>query len=69
MSDIKRRHLLYAFANLKADTGEVFLSDDWADKDIHYPGDSWEDTGNNLYGALSSLEDIHEINPDLYRQL
>ncbi|KAJ7072319.1 glycoside hydrolase [Mycena amicta] len=31
-------HILYAFANIKAGSGE----------DIHYPGDSWNDSGVNL---------------------
>jgi len=48
-------HILYAFANLKGDSGEVFLSDPWADKDIHYPTDSWNESGNNLYGNLKAL--------------
>ncbi|KAF8210281.1 glycoside hydrolase [Mycena galopus ATCC 62051] len=51
-------HILYAFANLKADTGEVFLSDDWADKDIHYPGDSWNDSGDNLYGNFKAIYNL-----------
>ncbi|EKM80957.1 hypothetical protein AGABI1DRAFT_112662 [Agaricus bisporus var. burnettii JB137-S8] len=48
-------HILYAFANIKADTGEVFLSDLWADQDIHYPGDSWNDPGVNLYGNFKAI--------------
>ncbi|KAJ3570369.1 hypothetical protein NP233_g4450 [Leucocoprinus birnbaumii] len=48
-------HILYAFANVRADSGTVFLSDLWADQDIHYPGDSWNDVGTNLYGNLKAI--------------
>ncbi|KAG6844561.1 hypothetical protein H0H87_005903 [Tephrocybe sp. NHM501043] len=58
-------HILYSFANLNADTGEVFLSDEWADKDIHYPGDSWNEAGNNLYGNLKAIYDIKKHNRHL----
>lgn len=49
-------HILYSFANIR-DTGEVFLTDAWADEQIHFPGDSWndEDAANCLYGNLKAL--------------
>ena len=49
------RHILYAFANLRAATGEVFLSDEWSDKDIHYPGDSWDEPNTNLFGNFKQF--------------
>jgi chitinase len=48
-------HILYAFANTSPD-GSVILSDKWADTDIHYPGDSWnEDQSSNLYGCFKQI--------------
>ncbi|KAF9792504.1 glycoside hydrolase family 18 protein [Thelephora terrestris] len=46
-------HILYAFANVRADSGEVILSDKWADEEIHYPGDSWDEKG--LFGNFKAI--------------
>ncbi|KAG8682166.1 hypothetical protein FRC08_015146 [Ceratobasidium sp. 394] len=48
-------HILYAFADCDGSTGMAKLSDTYSDQQMHFDGDTWTETGNNLYGNFKQL--------------
>ena len=47
-------HVFYAFANISTD-GNVSLSDPYADVEQRYHGESENEPGLNIYGAIKEL--------------
>lgn len=50
----KLTKVTYAFADVNSTTGNVFLSDEWADIQMKFPGDV-ATNGTELFGSLNQL--------------
>ncbi|KIY62950.1 glycoside hydrolase family 18 protein [Cylindrobasidium torrendii FP15055 ss-10] len=62
MISVEDLTLLYAFANFSPSSGAVALSDSWANAELHYPGNSWNDVRNNLYGNFQAIYNPKKAN-------
>ncbi|KAK8112971.1 putative endochitinase [Apiospora sp. TS-2023a] len=57
-------NILYAFANFQ-DDGTVVPSDSWADVEIHWDGDSWNDPSGYAYGCVKQLFKLKKANRNM----
>ncbi|KAK6362249.1 hypothetical protein TWF730_005946 [Orbilia blumenaviensis] len=57
-------HILFAFAKINGQTGEIGLADPWADTDIHWE-EPWDQPGYNLYGIFWQLFKLKRANRGL----
>ncbi|KAH7100682.1 glycoside hydrolase family 18 and carbohydrate-binding module family 5 protein [Auriculariales sp. MPI-PUGE-AT-0066] len=48
-------HILYSFMDVDASSGALVEGDAYVDTQLHFATDSWNDVGNNAYGAVKQL--------------
>lgn len=61
----KLTKITYAFANVNSSTGEVFLTDEWADIQFPYPGDVASANSTLLFGNFGQLFKLKQKNRNL----